>query len=410
MIARGTVISANGGLVAVHLPGASVGQGVRIAGAQGHIAGVVTTLAQHHAVIAAHDAIDGVASGDAVWSDPAALTMPLGTVMLGRVVDARGNALDEKAPLAGHASGTAVRAPQLSQRCAVETPFWTGIRTIDALLTLGRGARIGVFGPPGCGKSTLLHLLVRGACADTVVVGLVGERGREAEEWMRMCPHYASIVCATSDRSAAQRVHAARVAMAQADALRSRGLHVLLILDSLARFAAALREVALASGESVGRGGYPPSVFAALARLVEVPGNAGRGSITLVATVLSDGDERDPVSEAARSLLDGHIALSPKRAQSGRFPAIDLLASTSRTMSEVVDAAHEEDARIVRRAVAALAQTEEARSLGIMPAEPLALRAMAVEAQIEALLRQGNVPVRPAESLSALALLADTLR
>jgi FliI/YscN family ATPase len=410
MIARGNVLSAGAGLITAQLPAAAVGQGVRISGARGEIAGVITALRREHASIATHDAVDGVAAGDEVWCDPAALTMPLGTVMLGRAIDARGATLDEGPQLRGRLHSTLVRAPQLLQRRAVETPFWTGIRAIDALLTIGRGARVGVFGPPGCGKSSLLHLLMRGSYADAVVVGLIGERGREAEEWMRLCPRYASIVCATSDRSAAERVYAARVAMAQADTLRSRGLHVLLILDSLARFAAALREVALASGESVGRGGYPPSVFAEVARLVEVPGNAGSGSITLVATVLSDGDDRDPVSEAARSLLDGHVALSPKLAQAGRFPAIDLPGSTSRTMSDVVDEAHENDAQLVRRAVASLVQTEDARDLGIMPADPFALHAVAAEAQIEALLRQGKLPVRPAESLSALAALADTLR
>lgn len=410
MLARGTVISAGGGVIAAQLPCAAVGQGVRISGARGEIRGVVTALQKQHVILATHDDVDGIAAGDAVCADPAALTMPLGIAMLGRAIDARGSALDNGPKLRGCARRLAIAAPAPAQRRAVCTPFWTGIRSIDALLTIGRGARIGVFGPPGCGKSTLLHLLMSGAYADAVVVALVGERGREAEEWMRLCPRYASIVCATSDRSAAERVHAARVAMAQADALRSRGLHVLLILDSLARFAAALREVALACGESVGRGGYPPSVFADLAKLVEVPGNAQRGSITLVATVLSDGDERDPVSESARSLLDGHVALSPKLAQAGRFPAIDVLASTSRTMGEVVDCAHEEDARLIRRAIAALSQTEDARALGIMPADPFALRALAAEARIDALLRQGKLPVRPAESLSALAAAADILR
>lgn len=410
MIARGAVVSATGGSIAARLPAFCVGEGVRIATARGEIAGVVTAVRQRHALITAHGAIDGIAAGDAVWTDPAALTMPLGTALLGRAIDARGCAIDDGAAIPGQRKCTERRAPQPSQRREVETPFWTGIRALDALLTIGRGARIGIFGPPGCGKSMLLHLLMRGAYADAVVVGLVGERGREAQEWMRLCPPYASIVCATGDRSAAERVRAARIAVAQADTLRSRGLHVLLVLDSLARFSAALREVAIASGESVGRAGYPPSVFADLARLVEVPGTTQRGSITLVATVLSDGDERDPVSEAARSLLDGHVALSPKLAQAGRFPAIDLLASTSRTMNQVVDAAHERDARLVRSAVDALARTEDARSLGILPTDPETLRAVAAQAEIEMLLRQGNQPVRPAESLSSLAALADTLR
>lgn len=410
MIARGSVVSANGGVIAAVLPSAAVGNGVRIAGARGTICGVVTALHDRLAIVAAHGAIDGIAAGDAVWNDPSALAMPLGTVLFGRAIDPGGGAVDGGSPIRGRPTRIAVRAPAPGERREVDAPFWTGVRAIDALLTIGRGARIGIFGPPGCGKSTLLHLLVQGGYADAVVVGLVGERGREAEEWMRLCPPHSSIVCATSDRSAAERAHAARVAVAQADALRSRGLHVLLILDSLARFAAALREVALACGESVGRAGYPPSVFADLARLVEVPGASHRGSITLIATVLSDGDERDPVSEAARSLLDGHIALSPRLAQAGRFPAIDLPASTSRTMSGVVEQAYQDDAAVVRRAVAALAQTEDARSLGIVPADPFALRAASLEPQIEALLRQGKPAAKPAQSLSSLAALADTLR
>jgi type III secretion protein N (ATPase) len=336
--------------------------------------------------------------------------MPLGTVLLGRAIDALGAPLDGGTILQGHAKTLAVSAAAPSQRRPIDVPLWTGIRAIDALLTIGRGARIGIFGPPGCGKSTLLHLLMQGAYADAVVVALVGERGREAEEWMRFCPRHASIICATGDRSAAQRVHAARVAMAQAHALRASGLHVLLILDSLARLCAALREVAIASGESAGRGGYPPSVFADLARLVEIPGNASRGSVTMIATVLSEDDDRDPVGDAVRSLLDGHIALSPKLAHAGRFPAIDLLGSVSRTMMDVAGAAHVEDARITRAAIAALAQTEDARSLGITPVEPTALRAIAAEGQIESLLRQGKAPVPPSHSLAALAALADGLR
>jgi type III secretion protein N (ATPase) len=398
MIARGTIVSANGGLLRAVLPCATLGEGVRVETGRGTLTGVITALRRGHALIAAHDSIDGIAAGDAVCIDPAALTMPLGTALLGSPIDMRA------------ARSAQPKAPLPPERESIDVPFWTGVRAIDALLTIGRGARIGVFGPPGCGKSTLLHLLMRGSYADAVVVGLVGERGREAEEWMRLCPRYATIACATSDRSAAERINAANVAMAQANRLRSRGLHVLLILDSLARFANAAREIALAGGEAAGRGGYPPSVFAQLAQLVEVAGATKRGSITLVASVLSDGDERDPVSEAARSLLDGHIALSPKLAQAGRFPAIDLVASTSRTMNHVVDEAHQTDAQLVRLALAALAQTEDARSLGIMPADPFTLRAIAAQTQLDDLLRQGKQAVPPAESLSCLAAAADILR
>jgi type III secretion protein N (ATPase) len=351
-----------------------------------------------------------VSAGDVAFIDPAALTMPLGTMLVGRAFDARGVALDGKPKLRGRSCSVSLSAPGPSQRTSIESACWTGIRAIDGLLTIGRGARAGIFGPPGVGKSMLLHALMCGTYADAVVVGLVGERGREAEEWIRRAPRHASIVCATSDRSAPERVRAAHVAMAQANALRSRGLHVLLILDSLARYASALREIAIGAGEAAGRGGYPGSVFSNLARYVEIAGTAQRGSITCIATVLSDGDECDPVSDAARSLLDGHIQLSRALAHAGRYPAIDLTCSTSRTMELVIGAEHADDARIVRRALSVLQQTEEARALGIMPAGAFTLRALAAEEAIEAFMRQGPEPEMPARTLSALHAIADKLR
>ncbi len=337
MIAYGTILGAASGLLQARIPGAAVGHGVCVRTANGEITGVVTALRDGYATVAAHDAIDGVRRGDVVCTDPAALTMPLGTMVLGRSFDARGMVLDGGPQLKGRRRSVVPKAPLPAQRVSIERPFWTGIRAIDGLLTIGRGARVGFFGAPGCGKSTIVDRMVRGSHADAVVVGLVGERGREAQEWIRSAPRFASIVCATSDRSAAERVRAARAAMAQAHALRASGLNVLLVLDSLARFAAALREIALAGGEPVGRGGYPGSVFAELAAYVEIAGNAHGGSITLAATVLSDGDERDPVSDCARALLDGHIELSARLANAGRHPAIDVLGSTSRTMERVVE-------------------------------------------------------------------------
>jgi type III secretion protein N (ATPase) len=300
-------------------------------------------------------------------------------------------------------------APLPDERRAIESPMWTGVKAIDALLTLGRGARIGIFGAPGAGKSTLLESIVRGNSSDAIVIGLIGERGREAQAWIARCDERTTIVCATSDRPAAERVRAASVTMAHARALAARGLDVLVIVDSLARYAAALREIAVAAGESTGRGGYPPSVFAAVAELVEQCGASARGSLTLIATVLSDGDDRDPVSESARALLDGHIALSQPLAQAGRFPAIDILASASRTMDQVVSLRHRADARSVRGAVAALERTSDARSLGIESLDPATLAALAVEERIECLLRQGRAPEAPSESLAMLAEIADTL-
>jgi ATP synthase in type III secretion protein N len=335
--------------------------------------------------------------------------LALGTCALGRAIDAFGRPLDGGASLRGRRVKIVLQAPSPAERAPVDQPLWTGIRVLDALLTVGRGARIGVFGAPGAGKTTLIESMVAGCAADAVVVALVGERGREAQRWIERRNARTTIVCATSDRSASERLLAARVAVAHASALRERGLHVLLVLDSLARVAAALRETAVAAGESTGRGGYPPSVFAELARLVEAAGAVRDGSVTLIATVVHDGDERDPVSEAARSLLDGHIALSQKLAHAGRFPAVDVLASASRTMETIADDSHLRAARSVRRALAVLDRIEDARALGITPAEASARAAIAIEDRMELFLRQSRRPADPGATLAVLKEIAGFL-
>ncbi|MBC5816675.1 MAG: hypothetical protein GIW97_09050 [Candidatus Eremiobacteraeota bacterium] len=412
MIGRsiGCVLDAHAGLIRAALPGAAVGNGVHIRAGEAMIRGVVQAVANGASTITPHGAIDGIVAGDLVITTPAALTLPLGMAALGRCLDSCGNALDGKGSPHGRATRIDIHAPLPSERSEVCAPLWTGVKVIDGLLTFGRGARIGLFGAPGVGKSTLLSMLARGICADAVVVGLIGERGREAAEWIGRCDPRTTVICASSDRSAAERISAAHAAMAQANALRARGLDVLLILDSLARYGAALREIAVACGEPAGRGGFPASVFANIARLVEVAGRTREGSITLVATVLSDGaDERDPLSDAARSLLDGHLALSPALAHAGRYPAIDVLASASRTMGAVVSAEHHSFARTVRAALSALSQTEDLRSLGLPVSDPLALAAQAEQPRIEAFLRQGEICIKPDETLAELEALADTL-
>ncbi|MBV8333041.1 MAG: ATP-binding cassette domain-containing protein [Candidatus Eremiobacteraeota bacterium] len=336
-------------------------------------------------------------------------TIALGSCALGRAIDCDGAPLDGGPRLEGARFPATPRVPLPNEREAIAVPLWTGVRAIDALLTIGRGARVGIFGAPGCGKSTLLETIVDGCAADAVVVALAGERGREARHWIDRRDARTSIVCATSDRPAAERIACATLAFAQATALRARGLHVLLVLDSLARFAYALRERAIATGERVGRAGYPPSVFAAMARFVEVAGPLSAGSITLVATVLSDGDERDPVSDAARSLLDGHVALSERLARAGRFPAIDVPASASRTMGAIVPSAHAAHAARVRNAIAALDRFEDARALGIEPSGGQARAALDAEAGLERFLRQDERPADPARTVAWLGELADTL-
>lgn len=410
MIARGAgcVTRTLGGTVLAALPGARVGDGVRIHPARNaSIAGEVAAVKRSRVAISPFGAIAGIGLGDRVEVDPTALWLPLGFAALGRIFDAAGSPLDGRPAIDPSAWRNATRGTPLpSERAPVADIAWTGIRALDGLLTIGRGARVGLFGAPGAGKTTLLEMMAGAVRADAVVLGLTGERGREAQTWFGRSDPRTTIVCATADRSAAERVRAADIAMSQAQVLRERGLHVVLIVDSLARYAGALRERRLALGEPVGRGGYPPSVWAELARYLERAGNAGRGSITLFATVLTDGDdERDPLAEAARSLLDGHVVLSSALARAGHYPAIDVLASSSRTMPAVVAAGHARDAALARSALALLAQTQDARTLGLADRTGPLQVALGAEDALRQFLRQDKAS-SASETLASLRALA----
>ncbi len=404
----GRVVAVNAHAIEAELPFARVGCGVRIRARDGALAARVAALRGARSVVTPFGAVDGIALGDWVEADPRVLMFPPPTALLGRAVDCSGAPLDGGHPVRARAVSGEARAPAPRDRRPCETPFWTGVRAIDGPLTVARGARIGLFGGPGSGKSTLLEAIVRGARADAVVVALIGERGREAERRLASLDGRTTLICATSDRAPAERVRAAEVAFEHAAALRARGLDVLLAVDSLARIANAARELALGCGEAAGRGGYPPSVFGTLARLLERAGPAAEGSVTLVATVLSDGpDER----EAARAALDGHLILSADLAQTGRFPAVDLLASTSRTLTDAASPEQVRAARVLRAAVAALEGARDARSLGLDPAagDPVLARCIAAEAAIEHFLRQSDA-ASPAEStLTELGQLADRI-
>jgi len=415
MIIRGVgrIVRTLGDTAVAVLPRARVGEGVFVHCASGkRIGGVVVAVERKDATIAAFDSLTGIAVGDRVETSSDAQAGILGFAALGRVLDARCEAIDEREALRGEREPIVCTAIAPLRRRPVDAPLWVGVRAIDGLLTVGRGARIGIFGAPGAGKTTLLEAIVRGVRADACVLALIGERGREAASWIGRVDRRTTIVCATSDKSAAQRSRAADVAMAQAGTLRERGLHVVLIVDSLARYCTALREQRCALGESVGRGGYPPGVFADLARLLERAGNGACGSITMIATVLSDGaDEREPLSDAARSLLDGHIVLSAELARAGRYPAVDVLASASRTMGAVADEGHASDALAVRRALALLERTKEARALGLGgDASGELARAVAAQGDLERFLAQGSSPSFPLDTLLALRGLGDQLR
>lgn len=416
MIGRGIgqIVATHAQLLEAHVPGARVGEGVRIVRRDGRtIDAHVASLGAGKVLVAPHGAIDGIALGDRVEIDRSALTLVLGTPLLGRAIAPDGTPLDTRPAPRGQRHAVHGCIPTPGERLPGRTVFATGVRAIDGPLTLARGARIGLFGAPGAGKSTLLESIVAGAQADAVVVALIGERGREAERWLAQVDSRVSLICATSDRSPAERLRAADVAFAQAERLRDRGLDVLLVVDSLARIAGAARDMAIALGEPVGRGGYPPSVFSRQAGLLERAGVTRRGAITLIATVLSDGaDEREPVSDAARAALDGHIALSERLARTGHFPAIDLPRSASRTMLDVVDAEHARSATRLRDALAVLEETREARMFGLDAGgdDPQLEQIVRAESAISAFLRQGRTPSPFAKTLMEMHQVAEHLK
>lgn len=286
-----------------------------------------------------------------VPNDRGVLRLPLGHGLLGRVVDAYGHPLDHKGPLQSVDVQAMERTPINSmERAPVREPLDTGVRAINALLTVGRGQRLGLFAGSGVGKSVLLGMMARFTKADVIVVGLIGERGREVKEFIEDILgeeglRRAVVVAAPADAPPLVRMQGANYATAIAENFRDDGLDVLLLMDSLSRYAMAQREIALAIGEPPATKGYPPSCFAKLPQLVERSGNGpeGKGSITAFYTVLSEGDDQqDPIADAARAILDGHIVLSRAMAESGIYPAIDIEASASRVMHNVVEPRHYE--------------------------------------------------------------------
>lgn len=299
----------------------------------------------------------------------AVLRLPLGDGLLGRVVDAHGSPMDDKGPIPDVASVPLTRKPiNAMERAPVREPLDTGVRAINALLTVGRGQRLGLFSGSGVGKSVLMGMMARYTQADVIVVGLIGERGREVKEFIEDIlgeegRARSVVVAAPADAPPLLRMQGAAYATAVAESFRDKGKHVLLLMDSLTRYAMAQREIALAIGEPPATKGYPPSCFAKLPQLVERSGNGlnGVGSITAFYTVLSEGDDQqDPIADAARAILDGHIVLSRALAETGHFPAIDIEQSASRVMHNVVSREHFELARNFK---AIYSQYEKGRDL-----------------------------------------------
>ncbi|WP_457566665.1 flagellar protein export ATPase FliI [Caldithrix abyssi] len=290
----------------------------------------------------------GVATGSRVKRSAIPLRVPVGDVLLGRVLDGLGNPMDGKGAVPTRQYRTVFNyPPNPLKRKRIDQPLATGIRAIDGLITLGKGQRVGIFAGSGVGKSVLLGMMARYTNAHVNVIALIGERGREVREFIErdLGPEglkRSVVVVATSDQAATVRIKAALIATTIAEYFRDQGLDVLLLMDSLTRVAMAQREIGLAIGEPPTTKGYTPSVFALMPRLLERAGNSDTGSITGLYTVLVEGGDLDePVSDTARSILDGHIVLSRKIATRGHFPAIDVLESVSRLRNEVTQPEHQ---------------------------------------------------------------------
>ena len=306
-------------------------------------------------------------------SEDRGLHLPMGDGLLGRVVDSHGQPMDRLGPILNvHPEPMQRRPINAMDRDPVRQPLDTGVRAINALLTVGRGQRIGLFAGTGVGKSVLLGMMARYTAADVIVVGLIGERGREVKEFIEDILEAEGrarsvVVAAPADAPPLVRLQGASYATAVAEHFRDRGKHVLLLMDSLTRFAMAQREIALAIGEPPATKGYPPSVFSKLSQLVERSGNGlhGQGSITAFYTVLSEGDDQqDPVADAARGILDGHIVLSRDLAEGGHYPAIDVERSVSRVMTAVAGREHLQAARRMRQLMSKLSKARDLIQLG----------------------------------------------
>ena len=343
--------------------------------------------------------VHGIKPGARVLPRHGAGHVQVGPELLGRVVDGGGEPLDGRGPLylddRARLTGTPMN-PLL--RAPIERTLDVGVRAINALLTVGRGQRIGLFAGSGVGKSVLLGMMARYTEADVIVVGLIGERGREVKEFIEKIlgeqgRARSVVVAAPADSTPLMRLHGAWRATAIAEYFRDQGRNVLLIMDSLTRFAQAQREIGLAIGEAPATKGYPPSVFARLPQLVERAGNAGpeQGSITAFYTVLTEGDDQqDPIADAARAILDGHIVLSRRLADAGHYPAIEVEASISRVMNDIVQTRQMQQARQLKRLLATYEHNRDLVAIGAYRAgtDPRIDAAIAAHPSIQDFLRQ----------------------
>lgn len=400
---------------------AAVGSQCRIQTLFGEMDAEVVGFSEDRLYLMPSESLKGVIPGARVTPVGAGAGVPVGMELLGRVIDGIGHPLDGRGPLvtAATADFTARRLNPMARK-PIEQPMDVGVRAINSVLTVGQGQRMGLFAGSGVGKSVLLGMMTRGARADVVVVGLIGERGREVKEFIDVIlgeegRARSVVVAAPADASPLMRLKGCETALTLAEYFRDQGLNVLLLMDSLTRYAQAQREIALAVGEPPASKGYPPSVFAKLPALVERAGNGaeGQGSITAFFTVLTEGDDlQDPIADAARAILDGHIVLSRQLADSGHYPAIDIEKSISRVMTSVTTEAHQRSARAAKQAYALYQQNHDLINLGAYQqgADPRLDLAINIRPRLDRFLTQGMKEVINLEaSINELEILTRPL-
>jgi len=374
----------------------SLGDVVTISVGERRVPAQVVAVHEDALLLSPYGELDGVAPGAAVEPTGRGLLMRVGPDLAGRVLDALGRPIDGGPALTGELTALDAPVPHPLRRQRISEPLPLGVRCLDTMTPCGRGQRVGIFAGSGVGKSTLLGMMARGTQADVVVVGLVGERGREVREFLeddlgQTAREKVVTVVATSDEPPLMRLRAAYTATRIAEHYRDQGLDVLLLVDSLTRFAMARREIGLAAGEPPATRGYPPSVFAELPRLLERAGPAELGTITALYTVLVEGDDmQDPVADHARSILDGHVVLSRRLASAGHFPTVDVLQSVSRLASKVTPQPRLHLAGRLRRLLAAADEAKELVEIGAYQpgSDPDVDEALARRELISSFLRQ----------------------
>lgn len=400
----GKITKSMGLLYEAHLPGASVGSLCRVSTSTGsNVDAEVIGFRDKRILLMPFDQVQGVNNDSQVLLMQRSSSVRVGRALLGRVLDARGEPIDDKGPIDWSGGdyedmGLYRQPSHVLKRAMVSEPLDLGVRSINGLLTCGKGQRVGIMAGSGVGKSVLLGMMARNTTADVNVIALVGERGREVREFIErdLGPEglrRSVVVVATSDASPLLRMRAAFLAASVAEYFRDRRRDVLLLMDSVTRFCMAQREIGLSLGEPPASKGYTPSVFATLPKLLERSGTGtDGGSITGLYTVLVEGDDMDePIADAARSILDGHVVLTRKLAQRNHFPAVDVLQSASRVMGAVIGPEHKDWAARIREWMAVYDQAEDLINIGAYArgTNPKIDQAIAVRERIDAFLRQG---------------------